>query len=191
MRSKARLGGALAAALAVTVVAGGSASAGEGDSAAKAQRGIDAEIEIKGGFQNLRFEGPEQITTGDSLTIRNLTQPGGQQGVGPHTFSLVQRDTRPVGNQEIKQCANFTGICAEIGEWHNVDQQGNVGDPDVDAGAAGWDKRGNFQHDGDTWYTETKDETTNRVVTAPAGRTIHYMCAIHPFMRGKFKTVAP
>ena len=123
------------------------------------------------------------IDPGETLTIKNATNP---QRIGPHTFSLVKRRLIPDSKEERQTCFNKGHICRKIARWHQIDPStGQVGLQSVDVGLPGWDKMGTKRHKGDSWYTETKGETEVRNVSAAPGRTLYFMCAIHPNMKGK------
>ena len=50
---------------------------------------------------------------------------------------------------------------------------------------------GNLHKLGDSWFTGNKPEASiTQQVTASAGTTIYFMCAVHPWMHGKI-TVGP
>jgi hypothetical protein len=46
---------------------------------------------------------------------------------------------------------------------------------------------------GDSWFTGEKKRGTSieQPVSATAGTTLYFMCAIHPFMQGSIEVVAP
>ena len=46
-----------------------------------------------------------------------------------------------------------------------------------------------FGKTGDTWYTETKNAKESRTISAKAGTTLTYFCAVHPNMVGTIKVV--
>jgi hypothetical protein len=184
--SKLRLAGATAAVVALVVVAvGGTASAG-----AAPEKGVPTVIKIKGN-DNPHFVAPDTVPAGSELEIENLTKPN---KIGPHTFSLVTKDQLPRGKEEFKKCENGKLICADIIEAHDVDFSQRppiVHEPIVENGDTGWDESFDGTDPGDSFYTETKDETHSRTVQAQAGNTFRFMCVVHPFMRGKIDVVSP
>jgi plastocyanin len=128
------------------------------------------------------------LTPGTHLEIENNTNP---QRVGPHTFSLVRLGVRPDTKRERQRCFNKGHICRKIARWHDIDfASGDVGTQSVDVGLPGWDTMGNIQNQGDSWYTEEKNDKHGRNVSANPGRTLYFMCAVHPNMKGKI-VVAP
>ena len=150
------------AALLVVAVGGGAATAKPAHTKAKKTAVIDMAKQGK----DLFFEGPKTVASGANLKIKNLTNP---RAVGPHSFSLVQ-----------------------IALWHQVDINTNpptIGENPVEVGKQGWDRMGNFKRKGDSWIAERKNEKFKRKVTAKPGKTLYFMCVVHPFMQGKIKVV--
>ena len=132
------------------------------------------------------FTGPKTVAHGAKLKIVNDTAP---KAIGPHTFSLVKAGLVPKGAKAQSKCAGenaLTGLCLTIAKAHEVDLKTfKVSKPIVETGRTGWDT--SFGKTGDSWYTETKGEKTSRIVTAKAGTTLTYFCAVHPNMVGKIK----
>ena len=142
-----------------------------------------AQIKMVGSGKDLSFDGPKTIAVGEELEIVNETNPKKE---GPHSFSLVKRKFIPQTNKEMKKCE----ICQPIGEAHKVDfETGEVGKDTVEKGKDGWDKQFTDEKFGDSWYTEKKNDSQTRVVSAKAGKKLGYFCAIHPFMSGKIEVV--
>jgi hypothetical protein len=174
-------GGVLVALSALTVVAvGGAASA---DTASKR---ATAKITMEKDGRNLLFAGPETVEKGAKLKIENLTSP---RKVGPHTFTLVKKGALPSSRNEFKKCARFElPVCAKILKAHEVDPKTfEVGKAEVDNGKKGWDAAFSRARKGDSWYTERKNDTDARKVSADQGKTLHFFCLIHPDMQGKIK----
>ena len=62
----------------------------------------------------------------------------------------------------------------------------------VEVGLEGWDTLGSLTKKGDSWFTGEKPKTSIvQQVSAAAGTTIYFMCAIHPWMHGSIEVVAP
>jgi plastocyanin len=178
-----RFGGVLAALTALAVVGvGGSASAAD---TAKGPS-LNPQVKIKGNG-NPHFVAPEVVGIGQELEIVNRTDP---TVIGPHTFSLVEKEALPKTNEEIEKCSNLKLVCKDIANAHKVDPQTfAVEKPDVEKGFPGWDATfDGAQQKGDSWYTETQDETTSRQVSAGPGN-LWFVCAVHPFMQGKVKVL--
>ncbi len=60
------------------------------------------------------------------------------------------------------------------------------------AGAPGWDTMGARSVPGDSWFSGTEPGGRfGQVVSAKAGTRLWFMDAIHPWVRGTIKVVAP
>jgi hypothetical protein len=136
---------------------------------------LTATIVIKTAAHGPRFQVPSDgIAAGGSLTISDQT--GGQ--FGAHTFSLVKASVLPSKAQQ-KTCKKKGHICQEIKKrWHAHTE-------DLDVGAPGWDREGDLKRKGDSSVLAADSKT--RLVSAKAGTTLHFMCALHPEMQGKLK----
>ena len=145
---------------------------------------------IKGSkTEPLHFVVPKTIVDGESLTIVNKTQP---KKVGPHTVSLVEESLRPETKSERKNCFP-KGICGAIAEWHGVKGKGPVTKNPAKAGKPGWSTEGNLSKNGDSWFTGEKPGSSFtqkvNVDTSHGPTTIHFMCAIHPWMHGEIEVL--
>jgi hypothetical protein len=166
-------------ALGATGLVATGATADSNDRAAKEKAVITMAVDGK----DFIFEGPKSVESGAKLEIVNDTKP---KKVGPHTFSLVKKNTLPETKQDGKNCEQFKGICGKVAAAHEVNPETfEIGAPDVDVAKKGWDA--SFGKEGDTWYTETEGEETSRKVSAEAGTKLYYLCVVHPFMQGKIK----
>lgn len=177
---------ALAASTAALVLAVG----GSGLAGAATPTGVTQKVDIELTKGKLKFVGPASVAPGDQLEIVNDTNP---KQVGPHTFSLVTKGSLPKTPGARKSCFTPKHICLAIATWHgfNPKTEQITKDP-VKAGPAGWSTAGNATgKKGDSWFTEKKGETLSQEVTAAAGTTLYYMCAVHPWMQGKVGVVAP
>lgn len=169
--------------LALTLVGGPAASAGSKAHAAKAVT-IKMVIDDKG----LRFAGPATVRRGQRLRIVNATRP---KRIGPHTFTLAAKRLLPKSRKAQQKCFAPGRVCMKAAKAHQFDEQtGAVSRPLVSAGRAGWDRTFTLKRNGDSWYTDKKNETLSQRVTANAGRTINYMCIVHPEMQGKIRVLA-
>ncbi|HEX2393628.1 MAG TPA: hypothetical protein VHI77_12025 [Solirubrobacterales bacterium] len=131
----------------------------------------------------LKFVGPEAVGQGDYLQVINETNP---RQVGPHTFSLVTKGSLPKTRPQRRLCFTPNHICMAIAHWHGVKGEGPPTINPVEAGPEGWSTMGNLHKTGDSWFTGNKPEASiTQQVTASAGTTIYFMCAIHPWMHGK------
>jgi hypothetical protein len=150
---------------------------------------IRGEQAASGGHVRLFYDAPKTVHNGDILKIRNTTNP---HQVGPHTFSMVQPSDIPQTKPQRKKCFSPGHICLSIAGWHGVPPSGNgpVTKNPAKAGQAGWDTEGSLSKKGDSWFTGTKKATSvSQVVSAQAGTTITFMCAIHPNMHGEIKVL--
>jgi hypothetical protein len=144
---------------------------------------------IKAGKGGLRFEAPKTIVSGEELEVLNQTNP---KQVGPHTFSLVTKGSIPKTPKARQTCFTPKHICMAIAHWHGTNGNGPITKNPVKAGAEGWDTLGSVTKTGDSWFTGTKPKTSIvQKVTAAAGTTIYFMCAIHPWMHGSIEVLPP
>jgi hypothetical protein len=147
-----------------------------------AATGVTDTIAMKIEKGALKFVGPKTVTQGDELEIVNETDP---KKVGPHTFSLVTEGSVPKTKSALQKCQ----ICGAVAKWQGAHEDKPPTINPAKAGAAGWDTEGSLTKKGDSWFTQKKGESFEQEVSAPAGTTIHYICAIHPFMHGTFKVL--
>ena len=168
-------------ALALVLTGGGPAAA-----STSGKNATVIKMERKG--KDLFFSGPATVEAGTNLKIKNKTNPA---QVGPHTFSLVAPKVLPTKKKQIKACEKkLKGICGSVVKWHDVDlQTGQIGENPVEVGKQGWDRQGNLKRKGDSWVAERKGATFSRKVTAKPGKTLHFFCAVHPFMQGEIEVV--
>ena len=142
---------------------------------------------IKDGKGGLRFVAPPTIVSGEELTVLNTTNP---RRVGPHTFSLVTQGSIPKTAKQRRACFTPKHICMAIAKWHGVKGNGPVKVNPVEVGAEGWDTLGSLTTKGDSWFTGSKPQATiTQKVSAAPGTTIHFMCAIHPWMHGRIEVL--
>lgn len=162
-----------------------------GTAAAATPTGVTDQISIELTKGKLKFVGPESVTVGDQLEIVNKTNP---KQVGPHTFSLVTKSSQPKTPKARKSCFTPKHICLAIAMWHGFNPKTEqITKNPAKAGPAGWSTAGNATgKKGDSWFSgEKKGGHISQEVTAEAGTTLYYMCAVHPWMQGKVKVVAP
>lgn len=167
---------------AVCLVCSGSAAA------AVTPTGVTAEIDMKFEKGKLFFEAPKTITQGDTLKIVNSTNP---KQIGPHTFSLVTKGVLPKTKPARQSCFTPKHICLSIAKWHGFNPKTEeISVNPAKAGPAGWSTMGNNSKKGDSWFTEKKGESFEQQLTAEPG-DLYFICAVHSFMQGKVKVVAP
>jgi hypothetical protein len=175
---------ALAASTAVLVLAG------SGLATAATPTGVTQKVDIELTKGKLKFVGPQSVTIGDQLEIVNDTNP---KQVGPHTFSLVTKGSLPKTPKARKNCFTPKHICLAVATWHGFNPKTEqITKNPAKAGPAGWSTAGKATGPkGDSWFTEKKGETFSQEVTAAAGSTLYYLCAVHPWMQGKVNVAAP
>lgn len=185
-RLRALLAAAPLAALVVALLASGSAGAAEAPAPVAGKSVV--KIVLTG--KKLSFEAPESVYEGEQLEVLNETNP---RQVGPHTFSLVQKSTLPKTKSAQKSCFTPGHICMSIAKWHGFNPKTEkISINPVEAGPKGWSTLGNNSgKKGDSWFTgESKKGThISQEVTAKAGTTLYFMCAIHPWMQGSVKVL--
>ena len=105
---------------------------------------------------------------------------------GPHTFSVVkQKDLPKTGDEAFNHCKP----CKSLSEAHGFDPN-SEGPPKfqyVEDGT-GQNDPPNLDKPGDSGVTgPEKGDTITFHVTAEKGKTLHFMCIIHPWMQAKLK----
>lgn len=181
--SRGVLAAGAAAALVAALGTGSPAAADEGAQAAAAAKStVSMRLDARGPH----FTGSRQVAAGQMLRIRNLSDP---KKIGPHTFTLVAANVLPKSRKAMRNCFTPGKICLTAAIAHEFDEKTEkVNKPLVEAGKLGWDKRfSRTVRSGDSWYSETKGETFEQVVSAKAGTILRYMCIVHPEMQGKIR----
>jgi plastocyanin len=137
-------------------------------------------VQTKGGTEFV----PNQHISQTNRFLPRVTyvKPGGyirwedkDKTVEPHTVMAVLPANVPNTVDEIFSCS----IC-ELWKQHLEDpndESSPIARMKVNVGKSG------FQREGDSLLLLNKERTAARV-NAGAGRTIHYMCAFHPWMQG-------
>ncbi len=190
-RSKA-LRGVLAAGAAAGLVAalgGGAAASTTYDGGLTAESATVAKtISMRFDAKGPRFTGNSQVKTGQALRIRNLSDP---KKIGPHTFTLAAANVTPRSREAQRNCFTPGKVCLNAANAHEFDEETEtVGRPLVEAGRSGWDRHFSRKaKTGDSWYTETKGEEFEQVVSARPGTVLRYLCVVHPEMHGTIKVV--
>jgi hypothetical protein len=145
-------------------------------------------IEIKLEGKKLGFVGPSTVHEGEELRIVNDTKPS---QVGPHTFSLVTKGSLPKTAKQRKTCFTPGKICMAIAHWYGLKGEENPKEPLLEVGGEGWNTMGTLTKKGDSYFFGKKGASVEEAVTAKAGTTLYFMCAVHPWMQGKIKVVPP
>jgi hypothetical protein len=189
LSGRVRLGAALVvAALASIAVAGGVAAAGAPRPAIE-PTGHTVTIAVAEVAGKLRFVGPSTVTVGDELEVVNKTNPA---QVGPTTFSLVRPGYLPKTRRAQSACFTPGHICWAIAEWQGVHGEGVPTINPSEAGEPGWDTPGTTTSLGDSWFSgRAPGRSFSQEVTAKAGTRLWFMDAIHPWVRGTIRVVAP
>ena len=120
----------------------------------------------------LRFApGPLVVRSGDSVTWSDETGD-------IHTISVVAGGDLPATIEEVFACP----VCGPIlaGHFDFSTNPPTLITPILGGGADG---TAGFDGPGDSRFLFPGGSTSARI-TAPAGSTLHYMCAIHPWMQG-------
>jgi plastocyanin len=116
----------------------------------------------------LRFTpGMIKVASGDTLTFTH-----DDDTTAPHTITVVEAFPGAT-LEEVFACGNPGGDCANALAAHSA---GGF-NPVVNAGAPGLDAPGDSLFIFD-------DQSVTATVSAPAGTTLRYLCAIHPWMQG-------
>ena len=145
-------------------------------------------IEIFMQGKKMGFKGPSSVHEGEVLKVVNNTMPS---MVGPHTFSLVTKSSLPKTAQQRKTCFTPGKICMGIAHWYGLKGEEDPKNPLVQAGGEGWNTMGTTTKKGDSYFFAKKGESFEQPVTAKAGTTLYFMCAVHPWMQGSVKVVPP
>ena len=118
------------------------------------------------------------VKSGDTLSVVNKTK--GE----PHTFSLVKKSDQPRRISQMEACFE-KGVCGQFFGAHEVPEgDGPPGKPLVDVGGEG------FESPGDSIVISPKGapgSTAKVKITAAKGKTLYFLCAVHPWMQGQVK----
>jgi plastocyanin len=115
----------------------------------------------------LRFSpGPLSVAHGDAVTWTSDTPDE------PHTISVVAAGDVPGTIDDVFNCAVCNGILAA-----HVPDPNAPPIPVLNAGSPGLDTAGDSM-------ILFPGGSVSATISAPAGSTLHYICAIHPWMQG-------
>ena len=105
---------------------------------------------------------------------------------GPHTVTIVKESDLPKTAKQVNRCS----ICEKLGKAHGAD-------PNSDAppkfqyleNGVGQNTAPNVDRPGDSGVTGAgkQGESIDLKVTAKAGKTLYFMCLIHPWMQAEIK----
>ena len=112
--------------------------------------------------------GPIKVAEGQEITWVDEDRVADE----PHTATIVDESDLPTTLEEVFECGAPDEPCGEALEAHfsGNTQVVDVGDPGLDS-------------PGDSLLF-FPDGSISGEVTAPAGSTLFYLCAIHPWMQG-------
>ncbi len=183
MTSRKLVAGAAGLAL---IAGGGTAAVSASGAADTAQAPDTAVVKQTSGFgfkpnryikDKLRFnKDVYTVQSGGTLRLVNTVPDE-----GPHTVSVVKKKDLPTSFN----CP----VCDKLGEAHGADPNGNK-PPKFDFVENGVGQRdpANFNKPGDSAIVgPDKGDKIEAPVTAPAGKTLHLLCIIHPWMQAKLK----
>jgi len=116
------------------------------------------------------------VQSGGTLRVVNT-----QANEGPHTVSIVKKKDLPTSFN----CP----VCNKLGEAHGADPNGSKPAKfDFVENGEGQKDPADFNKPGDSGLTgDNKGDEFEVQVTAPPGKTLHFMCIVHPWMQAKLK----
>ena len=122
-----------------------------------------------------------KVKSGGTITVVNDAA-----SEGPHTFTVVKEKDLPKTERAMNRCA----ICQKLGQAHGAD-------PNSDAppkfqyleNGVGQNTPPKVDRPGDSGVTGQgkKGEHISFKVTAKKGKTLYFMCLIHPWMQAEVK----
>jgi plastocyanin len=119
------------------------------------------------------------VKSGGTITVVNTVATE-----GPHTFSIVSKKDLPRTAKAVENCK----ICNKLAVAHGADPQSNA-PPKFQflENGVGQNTPPNLDRPGDSGVTGQgqKGEKISFKVTAKKGKTLYFMCLIHPWMQGK------
>ena len=146
-----------------------------------------ATVEVRGGDilqpgqfikNNFRFV-PRNITVNSGDVVRWVDRD--RSAEEPHTVTIGRRSDLPQNIAQLEACFAPGALCAETIEAHDPgSDQVPPFNIRVNRGGPGLDTRGDS-----LLFAGPFDQAIRGRVTAPAGRTLFYLCVIHPWMQGR------
>jgi plastocyanin len=145
-----------------------------------------ATVEVRGGDilqpgqfikNNFRFV-PRNITVNSGDVVRWVDRD--RSADAPHTVTIGRRSDLPQTIAQLEACYEPGALCAETIEAH--DPGSDFAPPfniRVNRGQPGLNTRGDS-----LLFAGPFAQAIRGRVTAPAGRTLYYLCVIHPWMQG-------
>jgi plastocyanin len=119
------------------------------------------------------------IKSGGKVTLRDKTK-------APHTWSVVKKGQVPGNLRQVDGCFG-KGPCDELAISHGAVNPDTGEEQDPTTPLVNVGKNG-FNTPGDSVLIPPGGKTSVKI-SAPAGSTLHMICAIHPWMQNKVKVV--
>jgi LysM repeat protein len=119
-----------------------------------------------------------QVKSGGTLHIVNKAHDG------PHTFSIVAKKDLPRTVKQINECS----ICQKIGEQFGITDPNSEAPPahNYTEDGVAQDAPANFDKPGDSVFVGPNvGDSADAKITAKKGKTLYFLCAIHPWMQAK------
>jgi hypothetical protein len=120
------------------------------------------------------------VRSGGTLRLVNLAP-----GAGPHTFSVVKRKDLPRTKKQMNNCK----VCNKLGKAHGADPN-SQGPPKFIflENGKGSNKPPKVNKAGDSALLGPKRGSALKLkVTAKKGKTLNFICIIHPWMQAKVR----
>jgi plastocyanin len=118
------------------------------------------------------------VNSGDTLTFEYDGKPSDE----PHTITIVNQKDVPKTAAEVNNCM----VCQKLSSGHLKNPKAPPGPANdiahwtLDKGQPGLDGVGDS-----IAIERAKHKSISIKVTAPAGTTLYFVCAVHPWMQGK------
>jgi len=133
-------------------------------------------------FEGIEFEPGGPLVFDWGYAPGNARVPSGStvrwtnpaHNIDPHTVTVVRRSQVPQTVEEIFSC--FEGLCGQVAGKHFPADADPV--RLVNTGRTGLNRTGDSR-------LLFPGQTVFATVTAPPGTTLHYICALHPWMQAK------
>jgi plastocyanin len=128
---------------------------------------------------NMAFSpGTVTVKSGESLTFKF----GDSKAMEPHTLTVVKKSDLPTTGDEVENCK----ACERYATPHlknpkaPPDQNNPIVHWTLDKGQPGLDAVGDSLA-----IQPGAHKSIKEIVSAPAGTTLHFICAVHPWMQGQ------
>jgi plastocyanin len=129
---------------------------------------------------NMAFSpGTVTVKSGESLTFKF----GDTKSMEPHTLTIMRKSDLPRTGAQVENCR----ACQQYATPHLKNPKAPPGEQNpivhwtIDKGQPGLDTLG----DSIAIQQPGPHRTITAKVTAPAGTTLYFLCAVHPWMQGK------